>query len=82
MGDITLSYQDGTKQNIPLIVGDNIGTLYMNYVTGVEKIPDKELDYVNIMKLGCYPDKKLETITINVTVYDSELALIAVNYVC
>ncbi len=87
VGAIRLRYDDGADARVPLVVGENVDTLYDHFARATTPIKLRavglpgDFDYMNLITLPCDGARILHSFIVEVAVPDVQFGLIAATVI-
>lgn len=83
VGSIRLHYEDGETTLVPLLVGENVDTMFTHFAkdTFPVKIEGEGFyeDFLNVFQLACHPEKVLKAIEVQVDAPDVHIGVLGIN---
>jgi hypothetical protein len=79
VGTITLGYESGESQNLPLIIGKTFDSFAEHFASGTYAIDLPNTDHLNVLVLKTDPQRRLDRLTLELSMADACLALIGVT---
>jgi hypothetical protein len=81
VGSIQLNYWDGSRQQVPLIVGKNLDASWKFFAAETEPVLLHDEDYAKTYTISCDNGKELQSFTIRLRAADVQIGLLGVNMI-
>jgi hypothetical protein len=79
VGTITLGYESGEPHHLPLIIGKIFDSFAEHFASGTYAIDLPNTDHLNVLVLKTDPQRRLDRLTLELSMADACLALIGVT---